>query len=85
MHYSKDNTDKMKLYVNLALQDMLNWPDIRPGSAYNVIRYANQGLLETTPEVDPQLFLDWYPLNQGFVILRLAIKGQLRYKEHTTT
>lgn len=79
MAYERDVKDPMKRYVCQALIDY--WEDINDvGAGYAILRYAKQGLIQISPEVDPQVFLDWYPLNQSYVILRLAKDGKLLYK-----
>ena len=77
--YTRDKKDHMSQKVNQALIDY--WEDINDVSAgYAILRYTKQGLISVSPDVDSQVFLDWYPLNQGFVILRLAKAGKLLYK-----
>lgn len=47
---------------------------------YDVLRYAAKGVLKTSAGVSAEEFINWYPLNMGFVILRLAKAGKLEYK-----
>ena len=77
--YTRDKKDHMVQKVNQSMLDYRE--DINDISAgYAILRYTKQGLIAVSPEVDSQVFLDWYPLNQGFVILRLAKAGKLLYK-----
>ena len=79
MAYERDVKDPMGRYVSQALIDY--WEDINDvGAGYAILRYAKQGLIQISPEVDPQMFIDWYPLNPSYVILRLARAGKLHYK-----
>lgn len=48
--------------------------------AYDVLRYAAKGVIKTSEGVSTEEFMNWYPLNMGFVILRLAKAGKLEYK-----
>lgn len=78
MQYNRDVKDPMAKFVNQALIDYRK--DIYDVSAgYAILRYAKQGLIGLSPEVDPQIFIDWYPLNQGFILLRLAKAEKLFY------
>jgi len=80
MSYERDKKDPLKQHVIQALEDY--WSDTNDvGAGYAILRYAKQGLIGVSPEVDPQVFIDWYPLNQGFVLLRLAKAGKLFYKK----
>jgi hypothetical protein len=80
MQYNRDVKDPMAKLVNQALIDY--WEDIYDVSAgYAILRYTKQGLIGVSAEVNPQVFADWYPLDQGFIILRLAKEGKLFYKK----
>lgn len=79
MAYERDQKDPLAQKVNQALNDY--YEDINDvGAGYAILRYTKQGLIAISPEVDPQVFLDWYPLNQGYTILRLARDKKLQYK-----
>lgn len=75
--YERDKEHPMKRYVESALA---RYRHNDCGAGYDILRYAKQGLIATDASVDPQVFLDWYPLNQGYVLLRLAKSGKLKYK-----
>lgn len=77
--YERDKEHPMKQYVEDALDRYRR--DINDcGAGYDILRYTKLGLIATDASVDPQVFLDWYPLNQGYVLLRLAGGGKLKYK-----
>lgn len=74
------NQDKnfMKPLVEKALEGYKNDPtDTSKG--YDIIRYVNQRLIASNASA--QEFLDFYPLNPAYIILRLAKEGKLSYKE----
>lgn len=80
MQYNRDVKDPMVKLVNQALIDYRE--DIYDVSAgYAILRYTKRGLIGVSAEVNPQVFADWYPLDQGFIILRLAKEGKLFYKK----
>ena len=47
---------------------------------YDILRYAAKGVLKTSADVSAEEFVNWFPLNMGYVILRLAKAGKLEYK-----
>jgi hypothetical protein len=49
-------------------------------AGYNILRYAAKGVLKTSTGVSAEEFINWYPLNIGHVIIRLAKAGKLEYK-----
>jgi hypothetical protein len=65
-------------FVTSALEDYHTNPNSSRG--YDILRYAAKGVIDCTEDVSPQMFLDWYPLNMGYVILRLAKAGKLFYR-----
>jgi hypothetical protein len=77
--HKNPNEDPIKEKVIAALESYKNNP--YGGAGYDVMRYAQQGRIGT--DVGGQVFIDWYPLHQGYVILRLAKAGKLYYKEKT--
>jgi hypothetical protein len=78
MQYTRNQAEPMQELVEDALSTLAKNPhDATAG--YSVIRYAQQGLLKTSAGVDANIFVNWYPLNLGFVILRLAQQGKLEY------
>lgn len=52
--------------------------DVNAG--YNIMRYAKLGYLKITSNDLPQTFIQWYPLEMGYMILRLAKAGHLVYQ-----
>jgi hypothetical protein len=50
------------------------------GHGYNIMRYSKMGLIKVDYH-NAQEFIDWYPHDPAFVILRLAKRGLLSYKE----
>jgi hypothetical protein len=72
------NDDPMKDYVHDALaRYKKDSNDVAAG--YNILRYAAQGLLIADNNTNPNVFVDWYPANQGYTLLRLAKQGKLSY------
>ena len=69
--------NKEKL-VNAALATFNETGGLSGG--YDILRYAAKGVLKTTADVSTEEFINWYPLNMGYVILRLAKAGKLEYK-----
>lgn len=76
--YERDKEHPMKQFVESALDGYFR-DSHDCGAGYAILRYASRGLIVVDPGVDPQVFLDWYPLNQGYVLLRLAKDGKLKY------
>jgi hypothetical protein len=70
--------DPLKKHVISALEEYRNDP-INSNRGYDIIRYVGHGRIGTN--ACAQDFLDWYPLNPGFIFLRLAKEGKLFYKE----
>lgn len=80
MMYAHDEEDPFKKLVETALEHYRdNVYDCAAG--YDIIRYAARGMIRVDPSVDPNIFVQWYPLNQGYVLLRLARDGKLSYKQ----
>lgn len=80
MTYARDEEYPFKKSVETALEhyrDNIN--DCAAG--YDIIRYAARSLIQVDSSVDPNIFVEWYPLNQGYVLLRLAKDGKLSYKQ----
>lgn len=78
--YNRDGSTRVQKMVESALDRFAADPASYVGG-YDIMRYAQQGLIAVTKDVDPQIFVDWYPLNQGYVILRLAKQGKLQYRQ----
>lgn len=64
--------------VNAALAKCKETNGLSGG--YDILRYAAKGVLKTSADVSAEEFINWYPLNMGYVILRLAKAGKLEYK-----
>ena len=65
----------------LANAALVKYKNENCGSAgYDILRYAAKGILTTGADVSAEEFVNWYPLNMGYVILRLAKAGKLEYK-----
>ena len=80
MTYTRDEEDPFKKWVKTALDDYRN--NVNDCTAgYSILRYAARGLIQVDSSVDPNIFVEWYPLNQGYVLLRLARDGKLSYKQ----
>lgn len=69
----------MKKYVEDALKKYKD--DENCGAGYQIIRYASKGLLKMNTDINGEVFLNWYPNNPAYIILRLAKAGKLSYKE----
>jgi hypothetical protein len=79
-NYKRDKKDHMKKYVEDALERYkIDINDITAG--YAILRYATANLISTCGNASD--FIEWYPCNQGFTILRQAAKGLLSYKDQT--
>ena len=79
MFYERDVRDPLRGSVIKALADYQE--DINnSGAGYAIMSYAKQGLIDIDPSVDCQIFIDWYPRDQSYTILRLARSGKLSYK-----
>jgi len=79
MRDEKEYKKKEKERVEKALADYAEKQDINSG--YNIIRYSNQGLIRAKEFVSPNVFMECYPRNPAYVVLRLAKKGLLKYKD----
>lgn len=79
MAYTRDQKDPLKLFVEKALHDYQNGTS-ECAAGYDILRYSSQGLIGVDKSVDPNVFVDWYPLHQGYVLLRLGKQGKLHYK-----
>lgn len=66
-------------YVEEALRQYKETQDATSG--YNIIRYAQMGLIHVDTDVDPNSFASWYPLNNGYIFLQLAKLDKLKYKD----
>lgn len=75
--YNRDQKDRLKNRVEQCLASMMT--DGYGG--YDVLRYVEQGLIEIKPNVNPNVFTEWYPSHSGYIFLRLAKAGKLQYKE----
>ena len=75
----KENRRKLFHMVNASLK---SFEVVHPTDTtyvclgYDILRWAAQGLL-TSPENETDEFVNWYPGNAAFVILRLARQGKL--------
>lgn len=76
--YTRTDEDPLKEKVIFALESYKNDTGYA-GAGYDILRYAKMGRIGT--DASAQDFLDWYPSNSGFIILRLAKAGKLYYKE----
>jgi hypothetical protein len=68
-----------KKYVEEALEQYARHQSAASG--YSILRYAAKGVIRVSNDIDTNVFIDWYPLNQAYVILRLAAQGKLFYAE----
>lgn len=68
---------QIKERVTSALNDYYESDGSDINAGYNVLRYAQQGLIKTSSRA--QAFVEWYPRDPGYVILRLARDGKLAY------
>lgn len=64
--------------VNAALAKCKETNGLEAG--YDILRYAAKGVLKTSADVSAEEFINWYPLNMSYIILRLAKAGKLEYK-----
>lgn len=78
MYTRDDKEEHTKKLVESALESYQHGDTA--GAGYNILRYAQRGLIAVDASVDPNVFVDWYPLHQGYVLLRLAKQGKLLYK-----
>lgn len=81
-NYNRDQkTEYWKDLVETAIRRYTE--DINDSVAgSSILRYASAGLIGTNG--DPNEFISWYPLHQGYIILRQAREGKLYYKECTS-
>jgi hypothetical protein len=61
--------------IRIALARYPVEPNINDG--WNILRWAKQGRLDMTDTDFDSVFIDWYPRNPDFLILRAAKAGQL--------
>ena len=66
--------------VNLALDDYQAGVDTH-NAGWNILRYAKQGRINVNCPGFDKVFMEWYPNNPDYIILRLAKAGQLSYKK----
>jgi hypothetical protein len=78
MKYASPWELNKEVLVNSALAKFKETNGLECG--YDILRYAAKGVLKTSAEVSTDEFVNWYPLNMGYVILRLAKAGNLEYK-----
>lgn len=79
MSYQRSKSQPMEEYVNTALA-VYNENVNEVGAGYSIIRYVAAGLIQLKSEAHSNEFLDWFPLNQSYTILRMALAGKLEYK-----
>jgi len=79
--YQRDKQDPFEERVQTALAKYAE-DSSACGSGYDILRYAQQGYIAVSKDVDPQIFIDWYPLHQGYILLRLAKQGKLYYRQN---
>lgn len=79
MYTRGDEEERTKKLVEGALESYQYGDTVAAG--YDILRYARQGMIAVNASVDPNVFIEWYPLNQGYVLLRLARDGKLSYKQ----
>lgn len=56
-------------------------------AGHDIMRYADKGYYEVIPgceRVVANMFMNWYPRNQAFTVLRLVDAGYLRCKDDQT-
>lgn len=67
-----------KVKLALLKYQVSKGQDVNAG--FNVMRYAKKGYLKVVSNDLPQAFVQWYPLEMGYLILRLAKEGKLVYQ-----
>lgn len=77
--YDRDRSDRLEKKIKSSLKvysdSSLCDDGKRINAGVDILRWANQGFLKVYKSVSPNEFMDWYPRDQGFVILRLAKRG----------
>lgn len=79
--YSRTSTDPLKEKITSHLNDFQNSDSYIGG--YDIMRWTKNGLIRAKESVDSNVFLEWYPHDVGYVILRLAKEGLLEYRCQT--
>jgi hypothetical protein len=74
---SEERIAKWQKLVETALVSYSENPNINAGC--NIIRYSKNGLIKVSSDVDPNVFVQWYPCDQGFILLRLAKDKMLKF------
>lgn len=74
------NENPMKDRVLNALERYRN-NTLDCSAGYDILRFVEKNLINISDDVDPQIFINWYPSDQAYIILRLAKQNKLSYKE----
>ena len=77
--YARDDKNPLRDMISKAL--LVFEKQTSYEGAYDILRWAKRGLIQVDPTVSSQEFVDWYPRDQGYVLIRLARLGKLSYKE----
>jgi len=78
--YERNNKKKLRESVQHALESYA--ADIKNVAAgYDVLRYASQGLVLNDIDCSADPFVEWYPRDPGYIILRLAAEKKLKINE----
>lgn len=79
--YSRENKNPLKEIIEQTLSDFHQTNTYIGG--IDILRWTKNGLIELKQEVLSQQFIDWYPRDQGYLILRFAKMGLLNYKDQS--
>ena len=77
--YSRENKDPQKETIEQTLSDFYKSNNYIGG--IDILRWTKNGLIELKQEVLSQQFIEWYPRDQSYLILRFAKMGLLKYKD----
>jgi hypothetical protein len=66
--------------INRALTNYKNGIDM-VNAGWDILRYAKQGRVNINCPSFDKVFMDWYPNNPDYIMLRMAKAGKLSYKK----
>lgn len=72
--------ERMEALVNAALNDYRALGVNAVSAGFNILRYAKAGYVGILNPIFTAEFMEWYPGNPDYLILRMALKGQLAFK-----
>jgi hypothetical protein len=75
-----DLNERMETLVNTALNDYSVQGVNAVSAGFNILRYAKAGYVGILNPMFTAEFMEWYPGNPDYLILRMALKGQLAFR-----